>query len=264
MKVITLLNEKGGVGKTTLATHFAAGMALRGKRVILVDADPQGHATVVLGLPKEPGLYDLLVRGKQFKETLRFVSPDVYEIPGQPVEGQLFVLPSNVETRSIVNHVSDAFAVRRRLREIESAIDLVIVDTSPTPSLLHGAIYLATHAIVYPTKCEYLSFDGLMESLRHREEADLHREELKLNRIANLGIIPMMYRSATMEHRDNLADLQEQFGDLVWEPVKMRTVWTEAARIRRCIWNFAPDAEAASDAMRLVEHFEEELSRVVT
>lgn len=80
MKIITLLNEKGGVGKTTIATHIAAGLAVRGMRVLLVDADPQGHATVSLGLQKEPGLYDLLVRDATFKSVLRFIPPKAYHI----------------------------------------------------------------------------------------------------------------------------------------------------------------------------------------
>ena len=70
MKIVTLLNEKGGVGKTTLATHLAAGLAIRGKRVILVDADPQGHATIAFGLSKEPGFYDLIVRNAPFQKVL--------------------------------------------------------------------------------------------------------------------------------------------------------------------------------------------------
>ena len=59
MKIITLLNEKGGVGKTTIATHIAAGLAIRGQRVVLVDADPQGHATIAFGLTKGTGLLRL-------------------------------------------------------------------------------------------------------------------------------------------------------------------------------------------------------------
>ena len=65
--IISIASQKGGVGKTTLATHIAAGLAVKGHRVVLVDSDPQGHATVALGLPKEPGLYDLLVRDASFK-----------------------------------------------------------------------------------------------------------------------------------------------------------------------------------------------------
>src|SRR5690242_15083890 len=98
MKIITLLNEKGGVGKTTLAVHIAAGLAARGERVVLVDADAQGHATVMLGMSNEPALHDLLVREASFKDTLRFVAPEVYAPYGES-KGQLFLLPGDTETR---------------------------------------------------------------------------------------------------------------------------------------------------------------------
>ena len=76
MKTITLLNEKGGVGKTTLSTHLAAYLALRGKKVILVDADAQAHATVTLGIAKSSGFYDLMVRDDSFQRLV--ISPTVF------------------------------------------------------------------------------------------------------------------------------------------------------------------------------------------
>ena len=253
MKVITLLNEKGGVGKTTLATHIAAGLAVKGHRVVLIDSDPQGHATVLCGLPKEPGLYNLLVRDAPFKENMRLVPPEQYQIPGEPVTGQLFVVPSNIESRNIANSISDAFAVSDRLDELESFVDFVIFDTSPTPSLLHGSIYLATNYIIYPTKCEYLSFDGLVESIKHREAAQAQRDKWNLGPIEVLGIVPTMYRNQTIEHSENLKELREQFGDLVWPPIHQRTIWAEAVTMRQPVFAIAPQTKAAAEALSMVE-----------
>lgn len=262
MKIITLLNEKGGVGKTTLATHIAAGLAIRGLRVTLVDADPQGHATVALGLQKEPGLYDLLVRDAPFKSVLRFIPPKSYQVGEQPVKGQLYVLPSNVETRNIANSISDAFAVSDRFKDLKDAIDVVIFDTSPTPSLLHGSIYIATDAIIYPTLCEYLSFDGLVESIKHRQAAQTHRERWGLGPIDVMGIVPTMYRTKTLEHTENLRQLRQQFGVLVWDPIPQRTIWAEAAALRRPVFSFAPDSKAAEDAWAVVTRVEEAVGSV--
>jgi len=256
MKVITLLNEKGGVGKTTLATHIAAGLAVRGHRVVLVDSDPQGHATVVCGLPKEPGLYNLLVREAPFRETMHRISPEQYGIPGEPVTGELFVVPSNIESRNIANSISDAFAVSDRLEELDGFIDFAIFDTSPTPSLLHGSIYLATDYIIYPTKCEYLSFDGLVESIKHREAAQVHRDKWNLAPIEVLGIVPTMYRNQTIEHSENLKELRAQFGDLVWPPIHQRTIWAEAVTMRQPVFAIAPHTKAAAEALALVERIE--------
>lgn len=253
MKVITLLNEKGGVGKTTLATHLAAGLSVKGYRVVLIDSDPQGHATVLCGLPKEPGLYNLLVRDAPFKENMRLVAPEQYQIPGQPVTGQLFVVPSNIESRNIANSISDAFAVSDRLDELENLVDFVVFDTSPTPSLLHGSIYLATDYIIYPTKCEYLSFDGLVESIKHREAAQVHRDKWNLGPIEVLGIVPTMYRNQTIEHSENLKELRQQFGDLVWSPIHQRTIWAEAVTMRQPVFAIAPHTKAAAEALSMVE-----------
>jgi len=259
MKVITLINEKGGVGKTTLAYHFAAWLAVTGARVILIDADPQGHATVALGIHKSPGLYDLLVRDAPFSDALRAVSKEVYEHPQHGCKGSLYIVPGNVETRNIAGSISDAFAVAQKFEEVEGQVDYIVFDTSPTPSLLHGSIYLATHGIIYPTKCEYLSFDGLIESIQHRKQAEAHRKKWNLPPIQILGIVPTMYRGSTLEHAENLEELKSQFGDLVTAPLPQRTIWTEAARMHRTVWNFAPDSKSAREIIMLTESMKEKV-----
>jgi chromosome partitioning protein len=261
MNVITLLNEKGGVGKTSLAIHIAAGLAIRGYQVVLADADPQGHATLSLGVNKEPGLYDLLVRGAPFKEVLRVAPPERYQMPDYAPKGQLYVIPSNVETRSIPIQISDAFAVEDRFRELENIIDVVIFDTSPTPSLLHGSIYLATDAILYPTKCEFLSFDGLIESLTHREMIQPTRERWGLSNIEIMGIVPVMYRSATLVHQENLNKLKARFGKLVWPEIAMRTIWAESSTVGQLVYRFAPESSATREIWGLVDRVEMALEK---
>lgn len=262
MKTITLLNEKGGVGKTTLSTHLASYLALNGKKVVLVDADAQAHATVTLGIAKSSGFYDLMVRDDPFQSVLRMVSPEVYEHPDFEPQGALYLVPSNVETRNIANSISDAFAIAEKFREIEDFVDVVIFDTSPTPSLLHGAIYLATDAILYPTKCEFLSFDGLVESIKHRSQAESHRKRWGLEPIELMGIVPTMFRSKTAEHTENLSEMKKMFGESVWEPIPLRTIWTEITRMHSMVWTAASNSFAAADAMALGKRFMEELERV--
>lgn len=256
MKVIALTNEKGGVGKTTIALHLAAGLAIRGYRVVIVDSDPQGHATISLGLKKEPGLYDLLVRSSAFKDVLRVPAVESYSNPEQPPKGQLYAVPSNVETRSIPMQISDAFAVEDRFRELDGVVDVVVFDTSPTPSLLHGSIYLATDAIIYPTKCEFLSFDGLVESLTHREMIQPTRKRWGLENIEIMGIVPTMYRSATLVHQENLNKLRARFNKLVWPEIAMRTTWAEASSVGQLVYRFAPDSSAAREAWGIVDRVE--------
>ena len=251
MHVITLLNEKGGVGKTTLATHIAAGLAIKGHRVLLVDTDAQGHATLMMGHRKQPGLYNLLARRESWKKVMRFVQPDFYS--PSAIEGRLYLLPSNVETRAIPSVVSDLTLFARRIAELRSSIDVVIVDTPPTPSMLHGSVYLATDYLLYPTQSHFLSFDGLAESMARLEEITANRSQFNLPNIQILGIVPTMHRAQTVDQSENLHDLQERFGVLVWDSIANRTAWTEATSSGKLVWMIDDSAAAAHDIQRVID-----------
>lgn len=254
MQMITLVNEKGGVGKTTQAVHVAAGLAVMGLDVLLVDADPQGHATISLGLAKEPCLYDLLVRGAPFGRMTRRVSPALYAYPERATAGgALHLLPSNVETRSIASGVGDdVWLFEERFAELEGIIDVVVVDTSPTPSLLHGLIYMATDSLIYPTELENLSIDGLAESIRHKSKANLSRQGRGLGEIKVLGIQPTMWRKLDV-HDYNLQELLKTFKQLVWPSIPARAVWAERAEAHQTVWTYKPRSKAAQEAWAMVE-----------
>lgn len=258
MKVITLLNEKGGVGKTTLAAHIAAGFANRGKRVVLVDTDAQGHATIALGLEKGPGIYQLLVRNAPWKDVLKPVSPTSYANSGK--HAGLFVVPSNIETRAVPQLVEDVTLFSTRLQELKNHIDLIVIDTPPTPSMLHGSAYLATDFVLYPTKCEFWSFDGLIESLARRDSVNQRKQAMGLSEVKTLGIVPNMYRSKTVEQSENLRELIEQYGSLVWEPMSTRTAWTEASRLMQTVWMVEPNGSADRDINRVLDRIEGQLN----
>jgi len=262
MKIITLLNEKGGVGKTTLSTHIAAGLAVRGKRVILIDSDPQGHAGAMFGIEPEAGLYDLLVRNVPFKDVLRVIPPELYEPPDITSEGLLAVVPSNLETRNIPNMISNIFAVKQRLDEVQDFADVIIFDTSPTPSLLHGAIYIATNGIIYPTELSALSFKSLMESMHRRGQFVTTKSQMGLGDIFTLGIVPTKARMKTVEHSENLNMLREQYGNLVWPPIALSITWEESAMQHRPVFSYAPDTSAAKQGWRLVERVHDILEKI--
>jgi chromosome partitioning protein len=230
---------------------------VKGHRVILADADPQGHATVGLGIKRGPNLYDLLVREASFREVLVPVPPQSYGPPNQKVEGQLYVIPSNEETRAIPLMTSDGLIVLKRLSELEGAVDVVVFDTSPTPSLLHSSIYMATHSIVYPTECEYLSLDGLNQSLRHRDMIQPTRTQWGLDNIEVMGIVPMKYRAKTILHQHNLQRMREQFGKRVWAPLALGTIWGEASYMRKPVFHMAPESKAAKEIWQVVNRVQE-------
>ena len=252
MKTITLLNECGGVGKTTLATHIAAGLALRGLRAVLVDADAQGTATLACGLAYEPGLYDLLVRGAEFSDVLRPVDPSVYAPLGTKPSGSFLVIPSNIETRTIPISISDTFVVVDRFQELNDIADVVVFDTSPTPNLLHGSIYLATDGIIYPTKPEFNSMAGLVNSLNHRTLHQADRERRGIAPLKVLGIVPTMYRAKTAAHIAALRDIEEQFTGAIWSPLALRTTWVEAALEGKMVYAYEPHGAASKDMNKIL------------
>jgi chromosome partitioning protein len=254
MKTITLLNEKGGVGKTTLATHIASGLAIRGHRVVLVDADPQGTASASLGLTKEPRIYDLFVRGASWQDTLQLAPQDNYT--NVTPKGSLLILTGNTETRSISNEMSRITEPRRRFQQLEGFADYVIIDTPPTPSLLHSSILLATNHIIFPTHAEVYSTEGLSESLSHAADAQKTGQEFGLEVASPAGIVPTMYRSKTGLHQGVLEQIREKYGDMVWEGLPLRIVYGEAAFMHQMVFAYAPDDVATREMWRLVDRVE--------
>lgn len=256
MNVITLLNEKGGVGKTTLATHIAAGLAIRGQRVLLIDADPQGHSTVAFGIAKRPCFHDFIARDEPFKQVVVRVPHDRYAAKDTPPKGDLLLMPGNIETRVVPLIISDHEYLKDRLQEIKKFVDTVVFDTSPTPSLLHGSIYIATDSILYPVIPAARAIEALFDSLNHRESARSVRQRMGIGDIKVAGIIPMMYQQITNAHDFGLSLLTSNFKQQVWGPLPRRTVWEQAAYAQKMLYAFDPQADATQHAWQVVDRTE--------
>jgi chromosome partitioning protein len=254
MKTIAVMNEKGGVGKTTIATTLAAALAVRGYRVLLVDADPQGNATLAYGLEKQPAVHDWIKRGTAFETCTYRIPNDRVTTPDDEalIDGELFIVPGDSETASIPAQTSDGLLFGKRVAEIADIFDYIIFDTAPTPSMLHVMVNYATDGIIYPTQLEEWSVQGLIASENVRRHANNLRKAEGLPPIQIAGVIPNMTHLGTIIHGQNHAWLVENFGrPLVWKPIHKRIAWTEAASARRSIFSWAPGSDAASDGMAL-------------
>jgi len=257
MKVITLLNEKGGVGKTTVATHLATGLALRGNRVIMIDSDPQGNATSSLALAKQPEFHDLFVRNKPWKEALRMVHPDVYSPAETAAKGQLFAVPGNIESKNVASTISGRDVFRRRFGELQSAVDYIVVDTSPTPSRLNEDILLATDYVIIPTDCEAFSaLEGLPDSIQHVLNARQALKQVGIDGAQLVGIIPNKFRKTTALHRDFHQHLVDEYGALVWTPINIASVFGEVQAAQQFLYALAPDSRACAQMWEIVNKME--------
>lgn len=261
MPSIAITNAKGGAGKTAITVTLATGLAILGKNVLLIDGDQQGHSTISLGLTKEPCFYDFLVRNLPWERACRPVPRSAYMQPDPGAVGELTLMPGNVETFNIPNSIQDPFVVKDRLDELNEIFDVILIDTGPTAGALNGIILLGIDAVLYPSPCERLAFDGLVESMHYRDRTTRIRAARKqpTPMINTLGIIPTFYRATTVEHKVNLDSLRDQVNELIWEPVPQRITWTEAVRAEKSIFAYAPQSDAAEDGWRLVKKLVEVL-----
>ncbi len=257
MQVITLLNEKGGVGKTSLARHVAAALALSGKRVLLVDADPQAHSTHQMRLKEYGGMYRLLVQEEEWETVLKNGTPPLAAWAGtQPTTGSLHVLRGNVETRAIPGLIDDVRLLRERLTQLDGYMDYAVIDTSPTPSLLQSMIYIASDALIYPTQAQSLSLDGLAKSVARMASLNKTRQEFGMGGAQLIGVVPTMVRN-TSAHAYGLDLIEKHFGTKMMLPsLAMSTVWQDAEYNKETLYTYAPNHEATRQMIDVMLHIE--------
>ena len=230
--VMTVSSNKGGAGKTTTAVHLAAGLALAGNQVLLVDLDKQGHCATFLGRDPAPKLYDLLVKERPLDEVIVEARP------------RLHLLASNSETL-----VAQDFARLRNAQAdlLERAIvkpavgyDYLLFDTPPQGLLQECAIYSAD-VLVVPVPVDYPGMDGAAQFVQVAKHLQM-REQLEE---VVLCIVPMFVDRRTSESRYNLTVLQERFGDRMMTPVPVRTRMRESIAEGETIFEYAPADDIA-------------------
>ncbi|MGB7117653.1 MAG: ParA family protein [Anaerolineales bacterium] len=243
-KTITIANQKGGVGKTTTAVNLAHGLVLEGKRVLLVDLDPQGQCATILGLKQEPGVFNLLVAEQPLAQVTRTTDRQ-----------NLFVVLGNSKTataqtvisvqRSPVSYTYEKIV----LPASEDDYDYLIIDTPPSVGELQVQSLWASDGVLIPCSVDYLASDGVFSIIE------------TLNRIGQefdwkgsvLGILPTFYDNVTRESKATLRDLHDNFDQLVLRRIHRATILRECAVEGKTIFELAPASRAAKQYSRLVE-----------
>ena len=216
-KVIAIANQKGGVGKTTTVVNLAAALSARRRAVLVVDLDPQAHATLGLGLEKQPGvsLYPVLAGAKPIADVIQPTKwPNLNVIPSEvDLAGAELEFGAREDRLSMIR---DALAPVKE----SGAFDYIVLDCPPSLGLVMTSALAATDSVLIPTQAEYLAMDGLalitssIEKLRTGVNPSL-----ELN-----GIVFTMVNSVAKLTQDVIGEVREHFGDKVYETLIPRNV----------------------------------------
>lgn len=258
---IAVVERKGGVGKTTVSAHIAAGLALAGDDVLLIDTDSQGDLSRVLGQQPVDHFYRWLVDGAN--DVVNIVPRTVYDpvVPDDAIwDSRLHLLPSHTQTWSIPFRTTDPFVMLERLAELDERYNAIIIDTAPTYSMLDAMVYLAADYFLLVTECEALSLAGVREGIASVSRYAARRALAGQPASAVLGIVPNKMRAGTVNHRANIKVLADEFGDLVWPPISQWTKFAEASNFGELVYRYTPDSAAANEARALVARLSEVLN----
>lgn len=241
---ISVVNQKGGVGKTTTALNLAAALAEAGKFVLLVDLDPQGNATSGLGIKNqqlEKGLYHALIAEQRLHDTVvNTAHAGLRLVPSTPDLAGANVELVNVEGREMkLNDI---------LNEVKHAYDYIIIDSPPSLGLLTLNGLVAADKILIPVQAEYYALEGLGQLLR---TIDMVRENIKPE-LQVLGAILTMYDSRNRLSDEVMHELYKFFPNNIFRSVIPRTVrLAEAPSFGKSILHYEPSGKGAKAYERL-------------
>jgi len=251
-RIITIANQKGGVGKTTTAVNLAASLAMHGSRVLVVDLDPQGNASTALDVDHRSGVssvYDVLVNGDPLSSVVR------------PVSGytHLYCAPAAIDLAGaeieLVPHVARESRLARALAAYDaSSLDYIFIDCPPSLGLLTVNALVAAPEVLIPIQCEYYALEGLEQLLRTVELVRSH-----LNPGLSLSTILLtMYDGRTRLASQVADEVRDHFGEVVLGPVIPRSVRvSEAPSYGQSVMTYDPGssgAQAYLEAARELAH----------
>ena len=240
-QVLAVFNHKGGTGKTTTAVHVAAGLAARGAKVLLIDADGQGNVAASLGLEAERSLYHVLVMGLPFEQARVAARPNLDVITANETlaAAELYIAGQRNRDRVMATRLS-------RAREV---YDYVIVDCSPSLSLLNQNALVLADAVLCPVACDYLSLIGIRQVVRTVK----HVNKILNHPVNFWGVLPTLFDSRARICNEALDTLKKNFKDVCLDPIHFVIKVKEAPSVGKTLFEYAANSSAAADYWRVIE-----------
>ncbi len=255
MRRIALINQKGGVGKTTTSVNLGAALALTGRRVVLVDLDPQANLTLHFGLRVEPGsatTYRVLVGDASFAEAVRPTStPGLFVVPTDiDLSGAELELAGAIGRETLLRESVKAWTRSRRDAEDEDPADYILFDCPPSLGLLSVNGLLAAAEIFLVVQTEFLALQGLTRVV---EVIDLIRRRLEPD-LAVTGIVACLYDSRLRLAREVLGELRNFYPEKVFrQAIGLNVKLAEAPSFGKTIFQYAPDSSGSRDYRALAQ-----------
>ncbi len=247
MKVLAIINQKGGVGKTTSCANLGAALALQGHQVLLVDLDPQAHLSISFDRmpePDEPSVYTMLTGEHGFEDVMQPTGTD-----------GLWIAPTNLDLTGaeseLANEIGREGLLRTALQKLarsEQAPDLVILDCPPSLGTLSLNALVASDFVVIPLQAEFFALQGMAQLLDV-----LERVKQRLNPSIELaGVLVGLFSQQRNLSREVVQELTHHFGDLVFPiQVRVNVRLAEAPSHGQTIFEYAPDSSAADQFREL-------------
>lgn len=245
-RIISVVNQKGGVGKTTTSINLAAWLSFFGKRVLIVDIDPQGNASSGLGIDYKnlnKGVYEVLTdQNTKITEAIRSHQPNFHILPATPDLAGASIELVEVEGRE--------FVLEKNLKDVADLYDFIIIDNPPSLGLLTINGLVASREVLIPVQCEYYALEGLSQLLN---TINLIKEHLQPD-LNILGAVMTMYDSRNKLSNDVFNELYQYFPAKIFRSVIPRNVRVaEAPSHGRPLRDYAPDSVGANAYKRLAQ-----------
>lgn len=247
-KIISIANQKGGVGKTTTSVNLSTLLAKRGKKVLLIDADPQGNATSGVGMDKnvELSVYDMLISDE-------VESKDIIQ---KTEIKNLYICPSNINLAGaeveLVSMMSREYRMKEKLEQIKSEFDYIIIDCPPSLGLITLNSFTASNSVLIPVQCEYYALEGLGQLINTINLVKKHlNTELEIE-----GALLTMYDIRTNLSNQVVKEVNKYFENKVYKTVIPRNVkLSEAPSYGMPISIYDPRSKGAKSYDKFVKEF---------